>query len=104
MKERQEERERLYRLARGFEGSGETRAEYSRRVGLAPAMLDYYRRRAREQPAKGARWVEVEPAPSALRPGSEMVLVLGDGVRVELGGGFDAEALARLLQVLERMR
>jgi len=100
MRQGETERERRYRVAREYEGSGETRVEYARRVGLAPATLDYYRRRARET-EEAVGWVEVEGRPAGAEgSAAQLVLVLGEDVRVEVGAGFDAGAMARLLEVL----
>lgn len=104
MRQGETERERRYRVAREFDQSGETRAEYARRAGLSPVTLDYYRRRAREK-AEAVDWVEVEARPA--RPvvsAAQLVLVLGEDVRIEVGADFDAAAMARLLGVLEGRR
>lgn len=78
-----------------------TRREYGLRVGLAPASLDYYRRQAGGRQA-AARLVEVEvAAPEPAAGGRELAVVLGDGRRVEVGRGFDADTLWRLLRALE---
>lgn len=97
-------RQECLALAREFEGSGLTRREYGRRVGLAPASLDYYRRLADGSQAV-TRLVEVEVAPPAPAAGvRDLAVVLGDGRRIEVGRGFDEGTLWRLLRTLEAGR
>jgi hypothetical protein len=94
-------------LVAEYEASGLSRVEFCRTRGLSLATLVRYRRRpAQVSPAPGNRWVAVEV--SAGRPPldspalSGLAVALPDGLRIEIGRGFDAPTLAHLLAVLER--
>ncbi len=79
-----------------------TRREYGRHVGLAPSSLDYYRRAARgAEPRARLVAVEVAALPELAEGTRALAVVLAGGRRVEVGPGFDAETLTRLLQALE---
>ncbi|HVB66132.1 MAG TPA: hypothetical protein VND01_00385 [Candidatus Acidoferrales bacterium] len=93
-------RESALELARSFEASGLSRGEFAGRAGISTRTLDHYRRRARAQARPGLVEVEVT-APMAWGRGSGLALVLANGRRIEVGAGFGAEDLARLLAVAE---
>jgi len=91
-----------------YEASGLSQVEFCRKQGLSLATLARYRKRQTQgSPAAGNRWVEVKE--SAGRPalgspaGSGLAVALPSGRRIEIGRGFDAHTLARLLGVLERL-
>jgi hypothetical protein len=97
------------RLAAEFEASGLSRGEFCRNRGLEVSTLDAYRKRRRQaqgEPAGAARWVAVQVSgarqPDGGAPRSGLVVVLGEGRRIEVERGFDAGTLAQLLSVLER--
>jgi len=76
--------------------------------GLSLSTLARYRRR-QEQTAgepEGKRWLAVEVSGSAAVAGDEraggLAVVLPGGRRIEVGRGFDADTLKRLLAVVER--
>ena len=93
--------------------SGLTAKEFAAEAGLNPSTLSYWKwrlrakRTAKRRPAtKSARramsplsFVEVTKAVAAAEP---FEIELGSGVRVRVPGSFDADALSRLLGVLER--
>jgi len=92
-----------------FEASGLIREAFCQQRGLAVGTLDRYRRRAHERlPSSVGPMLPVEvvwsTAQNANRDtGREGVLVveLRSGRRIEVGRGFDAVTLERLLSVLE---
>ena len=97
------------RLAAEFEASGLSRGEFCRNRGLKVSTLDAYRkrrRRAQGEPAGAARWVAVQVSgarqPDGSAPRRGLVVVLGEGRRIETEREFDAATLAQLLSVLER--
>lgn len=97
-------------LVREYEASGVTRAAFCAGRGLSVAALDKYRRQAaaatREQETAGSAGrllaVEVMPEVAASESGSALRVELANGRRIEVGSGFDAATLKRLLSVLER--
>jgi len=96
-------RESAEAMARSYEASGLTRGEFAARAGISARTLDHYCRQAREHAA--GRLVEVElAAPAGWPGGSALALVLENGRRIEVGPGFGAEDLARLLAVAEGRR
>jgi hypothetical protein len=97
-------------LVAEFEASGVSRREFCESHGLAVSTLDAYRKRQRhpdaEAAAAGGRWMAVdlsasrradEAAPSGLK------LALPGGRRIEIGRGFDAETLRRLIAAMEQI-
>ena len=92
-----------------FEASGLRRREFCDKHGLAVSTLDAYRKRQRRAPAETAgrgRWLAVEL--SGMRQagdevGSGLALGLPGGRRIEIGRGFDAETLRRLVGALEQI-
>lgn len=91
----------MLKWARSWPASGLSRAEYAARAGVSKHTLDYYR--SRRCAAAPARLVELEVTGPAAGPppASALALVLGNGRRIEVGAGFRAEDLARLLDVAE---
>jgi len=95
-------------LVREFETSGLTRQAFCAGRGLSVAALDKYRRRlaARSKPAAAGQGrlvaVEVMSGVTASRSSSALCVQLANGRRIEIGGGFDATVLKRLLSVLEQ--
>jgi len=95
-------------LVAEYEASGLTRVELCRTRGLSLATLARYRkRRAQSSPPPENRCVAVEVSagrPSLDSPASSgLAVALPDGRRIEIGRGFDAPTLARLLAALERL-
>jgi hypothetical protein len=102
------------RLVVEFERSGLTRQAFCAQHGLSAGSLDNYRRRrqaveygqVRAQPTGANRILPVElvsgAKPSAAESRSALWVELGKGRRIEVGWGFDATILERLIAVLER--
>ena len=87
-----------------YEASGLSQVEFCRNQGLSLATLSRYRRRS-SQGASGNGWVAVEIASSCAaapsRQSSGLTVALARGRRIEVGQGFDAATLLKLLGVLE---
>src|SRR3974377_1255519 len=97
-------------LVAEFEASGLMREAFCEQRGLAVGTLDKYRRRVHkgQQSSKGSMLpVEVvwstgqKPNRDTGRVGA-LVVQLRGGRRIEVGHGFDAGTLERLLTVLDR--
>jgi transposase-like protein len=84
--------------------SGQSVREFSERHGLDAQRIYVWRRRVAEGDRSTFREVEVRATRSASTEaeGSAFELTLASGVRIRIPPSFDAEALARLLDVLER--
>jgi transposase-like protein len=101
-------REAWPQLVTRWEASGESAAEFASRVGTGAATLYRWRRELRRAPAvkapglSPAKLVEVQPL---MRAADEPFEVrLGGGRSVWVPPSFDADALGRLLRVLEAAR
>ena len=91
-------------LVREFEASGVTRQVFCAGRGLSVAALDKYRRRHGHGTSKSAgrlAAVEVMPEVSVDKIGRDLCVELANGRRIEVGSGFDAATLNRLLTVLD---
>jgi len=92
-------------LVREFEASGLRRQVFCAGRGLSIAALDKYRRQY-GQGTTGSKGrlvaVEVVPGVSASKLTSALCVELATGRRIEVGSGFDAATLKRLLSVLEQ--
>ena len=92
-----------------YESSGLSRTEFCQQSGLSLSTFARYRRRQEQaavEVAGGKRWLAVEVSGSSARMGGEiasgLVIVVSGGRRIDVGRGFDAETLKRLLAVVER--
>lgn len=91
-----------------WETSGESAAEFASRVGTRPATLYRWRRELRRTTAAKApeltpaKLIEVQPLADATDDRFEVRL--SDGRSVSVPPSFDADALGRLLRVLEAAR
>jgi hypothetical protein len=89
-----------------YEASGVTQAEFCRQQDLPLKTLARYVTRYRKQTAGGnephrsQRFVTVEVAASRTI-GSELIVVLPGGLRIEVKSGFDPGTLRQLVTVLE---
>jgi len=106
--QRRRSRAEAGQLVAEYEASGQSQVEFCRKQGLSLATLARYRkRRAQGSPAAGNRWVEVKKFAGhpvlAGRASSGLAVSLVGGRRIEVGCGFDAQTLAQLLDVLERL-
>ena len=96
----------MRRLLARWERSGLTLAEFARRGGLPPGTLAWWRHvlRGRERPAGDARFLEVavggSAAPTPRPVPATFEVVFSDGTVVRVPAAFDAEALARLLELV----
>ena len=84
-------------LIAGYERSGLTRREYCQREGVALGTLDYYRHKGSRR--KSGRLIAVRLATPSMT--AALTLVLGNGRRIEIGGGIDEGELAKLVRVAE---
>jgi hypothetical protein len=97
------------KLVSEYEASGLTRQAFCVDRGLSVAALDKYRRRVHgKRQSRGRSFVPVEVVASTAQgvnrgAGCDGVLFveLRSGRRIEVGRGFDAETLERLLAVLD---
>ena len=85
------------------------RTAFCQQRGLSLSSLARYRRRQQQmagEAAEGKRWLAVEVSSGTVRTGGEMAsglaIAVPGGRRIEIGRGFDAETLKRLLAVVER--
>ena len=99
----------IEQLVAEYEASGMGRTAFCQERGLSLSTLARYRRQQEQtagQAAGGKRWLAVEVSSSGAvasgeRP-SGLAVVLPGGRRIEVGRGFDADTLQRLLAVVER--
>ena len=100
-------RQEIKRLVAEFETSGLQRSEFCQKHNLALGTLQRGLRRRRMEAqgqSEAKRLVEVKLAGiqrNGTGPGScSLEVVLAKGRRIEVGRGFDAETLARLIRTL----
>jgi hypothetical protein len=108
---RRRSRVEVEKLVAEYEASGLTRDGFCQPRGLSVAALDKYRRRVQKWARSGAAgaMLPVEVVSSTAQgsncvAGGDDVLVVQSrsGRRIEVGRGFDAETLERLLTVLDQ--
>jgi hypothetical protein len=106
---RRRSRAEIQQLMAEFEASGLGRTAFCQQRGLSLSTLARYRKRQEQkaaETAEGKRWLAVEVSSSAAVAGAErasgLTVVLRGGRRIEVGFGFDADTLKRLLGVVER--
>lgn len=99
----------IQQLVAEYEASGLGRTAFCQERGLSLSTLARYRRRQEQTAgvaAEGKRWLRVEVSGSAAVAGVErasgLTVVLPGGRQIEVGRGFDADTLKRLLAVVER--
>jgi hypothetical protein len=102
--------EAIKQLVREFVESGLGQSEFCRSRGIALNTLKRYLKKPGEAGNTGSSFgglVAVELAavnPARRQAGvSGLAVVVGSGRRIEVGAGFDAPTLARLVGVLERL-
>jgi hypothetical protein len=99
----------IQRLVREFETSGQTRVEFCHSHALSVSTLDRYLRRyptgeVLKSHCAGSGLVPVEIAMPNGQPAEKaLAVILPGGRKVEIGVGFDASTLARIVVVLEQM-
>ena len=104
---RRRSRAEAEQLVAEYETSGLSQIDFCRKQGVSLASLARYRkRRAQFGSAQGDHWVAVEVSGGRPTPergaDSGLAVALPGGGRIEVGCGFDAPTLARLLAELER--
>ena len=106
---RRRSRAEIEELVALYEGSGLGGATFCQQKGLSRSTFARYRKRQERtvrKAAEGKRWLAVEVSSSAAVGSGERVsglaVVFSSGRRIEVGRGFDAETLKRLLAVVER--
>jgi len=106
---RRRSRAEVDRLVAEYEASGLGRQEFCRKHGLSLSTLNRHRKRreAETESGTGGQWVAVELRPAEPEPrdqrGSELVVLLSSGRRIEVRSGFDGQVLAQLVRVLEQV-
>ncbi len=100
----------IRQLVEEFVRSGLRQSEFCRRRGVVLNTLKRYLKQDRKARKEGDgcdALVAVEVAavsPSQVQEaGSSLAVILSAGRRIEVGAGFDATTLARLVSVLERL-
>ena len=100
----------IQQIVEEFVQSGLRPSEFCRRHGVVLSTLNRYLRKRREAGDAGAgcgALVAVELTGVSPTPGQDtsrvLAVVVGSGRRIEVGAGFDAGTLARLVNVLERL-
>ena len=100
----------IQQLVEGFVESGLRPSEFCRRHGVVLSTLNRYLRKREEAGSAGAggcALVAVELSGASPLPGQDtssvLAVVLNSKRRIEVGKGFDAATLARLVNVLERL-
>jgi hypothetical protein len=100
------------KLVAEYEASGLTRDGFCQQRGLPVAVLDKYRRRVQKWAAGSSAGpmlaVEVVSSPGkssrrAARGDGGLVVESRSGRCIEVGRGFDAETLERLLTILDKV-
>jgi len=102
-------RAEVEKLIAEYDASGLGRTAFCQQRGLSLSTLSRYRRRQGQkagETADGKRWLAVEVSGSAAGSdggrASGLAVVLAGGWRIEVGRGFDAHTLTRLLAVVVR--
>jgi hypothetical protein len=105
---RRRSRVEVEKLVAEHEASGLTRDVFCQQRGLSVVTLDKYRRRVQKWAQSGAG--PMLPVEVLLSTGSNcaargygvLVVESRNGRRIEVGRGFDAETLERLLTILDK--
>jgi len=96
----------VQQLVSEFLSSGISQEEFCHKRGISrSALYRYLKKHQRlEKPAMTTQLVPVElvDIPRRSNGGSGLAVDLGRGRKIEVGQGFDASTLERLLRVLER--
>src|SRR5664279_782201 len=100
----------IQQMVEEFVESGLGASEFCRRHGVVLNTLNRYLRKREEAGSAGAgggALVAVELSGASPLPGQDtssvLAVVLNSKRRIEVGKGFDAATLARLVNVLERL-
>ena len=106
---RRRSRVEVEKLVAEYEASGLTRDVFCQQRGLSVVTLDKYRRRVQKWAQSGAG--PMLPVEVVLSTGSNcaargygvLVVESRSGRRIEVGRGFDAETLERVLTILDKV-
>ena len=98
----------IEQIVAAFADGGLNRSQFCQRQGLTLGTLNRYLKKLRGEGGSGTAsgrlvTVELSAAGGKRDSGCGLALVLGGGRRIEVEAGFDASALQRLVQTLERM-
>jgi hypothetical protein len=104
-------RDEVEKLVAEYEASGLTREGFCQQRELSVTVLDKYRQRVQKWSQAGAGPmlpVEVvlstaQDSRRAVRGAGDLVVELRSGRRIEVGQGFDAQTLQRLLTILDKV-
>ena len=105
---RRRSRGEVERLVQEYEASGLGRQEFCDKHGLSLSTLNRHRKRKQlgAEGAKADRLIPVEISQAqqldANRLGSELLICLSTGRRIEVRSGFDPKVLHQLVRVLEQ--
>ena len=84
--------------------SGLSAAKYAKRAGVSGTTLTRWRARFGDSEVSSPRFARVvlrESPKAVARDECEYVIEVGNGRRIRVGAGFDADELGRLLAVVE---
>lgn len=104
---RRRSRAEVEQLVAEYEASGLGRTAFCQQAGLSLSTLARYRKRQQEavgETGQGKGWLAVEVSGARTRADNDssgLAVALPSGRRIEIGRGFDAETLKRLLAVVE---
>ena len=95
-------------IVASYRQSGQKQREFCQQRGVGLSTLQNYLRRERtNEQQKHRRLLEVEVAPrtqAAANESQRLELITPNGYRIAMGSGFKAEALLRLVEVVERIK
>ena len=94
----------IEQLVAEYEASGLGRTAFCQQRGLSLSTLVRYRRRQERTVGEDTvrkPWLAVEVCGATAVAASGLAVVLSGGRRIEVGRGFDADTLQRLLAVVE---
>jgi transposase-like protein len=109
VRQRRRSSAKIRQLVDEFVQSGMRQSEFCRSCGVVLNTFKRYLKQGRkvQKEAGCGALVAVEVAAAnpaqAREPDRNLAVVLGSGRRIEVGAGFDAATLARLVSVLERL-
>lgn len=94
----------------GWRESGLTQRAYCRRHELPEGHLSHWKHRLRKEQRRLSAKTQLVPirvveesAPGHVDREGDLALVFGNGLRLEIGNGFNPVTLRRVLEVLDRV-
>lgn len=106
VRQRRRTRAEIAQVVARFADSGLTRTEFCRLQGIGLATLHRHLSRSRQtsnRDSDGLVAVELAGSNNASECERSLALVLARGRRIEVGAGFDAPTLERLIVLLENL-